>query len=122
MLHTSSTPIIFNSTPSEANIRRNRGELAEGWYDPSTRQKALESSTTASQSISRRRSSPSYGDSIQKREQTLSNSEDDGPGPSLPDNPRQSRHGPAIPTMQDLELKRGILHPPFRERSASNKS
>ena len=94
---------------------RNRGELAEGWYDPTMLQKAIQ---PLPKSQSRRRPSPIYDDKINEGSQAKernteeSSSEDEGPGPALPgiehkSKSRPSRSGPAIPTMQDLELKRG---------------
>ncbi|KAI9655422.1 MAG: hypothetical protein M1829_000658 [Trizodia sp. TS-e1964] len=42
--------------------RWNRGDLAEGWYDPSTRLKALESAAAnEAEPPQRRRDSPKYG-------------------------------------------------------------
>lgn len=90
---------------------RNRGELAEGWYDPATLQKA-QASTASNEDFSearRPRGSPQYGSP--KLED--GSSDDDLVGPSLPSQeisgPRiGKRPGPAIPNFQDLELQRGM--------------
>lgn len=104
----------------ELTFVRNRGELAEGWYDPSTQQKAIQSSNESghgsksgeperqeAQPVGRRRDSHHDDDA--------SSDDDDVVGPTLPSHePRRTgrhgtRAGPAIPNMQDLELQRGIL-------------
>ncbi|MCJ1317105.1 hypothetical protein MMC15_002427 [Xylographa vitiligo] len=93
----------------------NRGELAEGWYDPTTSRKATESFTRPLSSMrhhGERRLSPNY---IHRKQQTLdgsgSGSSDDGNiGPALPENQgtnlsKAYRSGPTIPSLQDLELR-----------------
>lgn len=98
---------------------RNRGELAEGWYDPSTRQKAIQSSNEPghgpkSEGHDRQDARP-VGRQRDARHDDES-SDDDVVGPALPSNELRSRGlqgtraGPAIPNMQDLELQRGTLH------------
>ena len=92
---------------------RNRGDLAEGWYDAATLQKAQGSAASASASSiaepeRRLRGSPQYGSPAGAEE----SSEEDIVGPTLPgqDNSihrSNKRAGPAIPTLQDLELRRG---------------
>ena len=90
---------------------RNRGDLAEGWYDPSTLQKTQRSAASASSIAEperRLRGSPQYGSPVG----TEDSSEEDVVGPTLPgqdDSNRRSneRAGPAIPNLQDLELRRG---------------
>ncbi|KAL9627999.1 MAG: hypothetical protein Q9164_007422, partial [Protoblastenia rupestris] len=89
---------------------RNRGELAEGWYEPATLQKAKASAASLD-----------YDTRPQKRGRTSSvyspkegdggTSEEDELGPSLPREPVQSfrrgqRSGPVIPNTQDLEMQR----------------
>ena len=93
---------------------RNRGELAEGWYDPATLQKAQTSAASNSSAAGAdeiRRSSPVYN------RVNESTDDDDGPGPALPSRDSSShkgnkRSGPAIPSLQDLELQRGTTHEP----------
>ena len=96
---------------------RNRGELAEGWYDPTTRQKAIQSFNeqgdgSRSQDRQRRNSPPSRQVDTGRDSQ---NSDDDLVGPALPSSEPRGRGsqgmraGPAIPNMQDLELQRGSL-------------
>lgn len=91
----------------ELTFVRNRGELAEGWYDPVTLRKARASAASTAQTA--RRYEPSGeghqavgGDS----------SDDDAVGPALPGDysgtKEGKRSGPAIPNLQDLELQRGM--------------
>ena len=89
---------------------RNRGELAEGWYDPATLQKAQASAASTSSNTGppkRPRESPKYGSPVRSRE---SSEEDIGPtlpGQDISTQKFNKRAGPAIPNLQDLELKRG---------------
>lgn len=88
----------------------NRGELAEGWYDPATLQKSLDKPASDSRSPkNQRRSLPSRN---AKRSappadgKAEEESSDDEIGPALPSqDARISRAGPAIPKMEDLELR-----------------
>jgi hypothetical protein len=107
----------------KTNMRRNRGELAEGWYDPSTLEKAIEAgSNTANESSGQKavsRGSPNYGalDATKPTGNTQDDSDSDDIGPSLPSAldsttsflARNSgpRSGPSIPNFEELELKRG---------------
>ncbi|KAL8779596.1 MAG: hypothetical protein Q9213_006858 [Squamulea squamosa] len=86
----------------------NRGELAEGWYDPDTLRKAQISTANDSRL------------SIPTRTASDKGSEDgdgDGYGPALPSNPDRriervrnlKQSGPTIPNIQDLELQKGRL-------------
>ena len=97
---------------------RNRGELAEGWYEPAALQKAIGSAPKPSFSLAsvrhRQSSLPHGGDKIDRLPGNESDEDDDAVGPALPtQSPRDGRNvsrlGPAIPGMQDLELKRGML-------------
>ncbi len=85
---------------------RNRGELAEGWYDPKTLEKARSDPPyQAPTGRSNPRNSPDYGDT---------DSESDGYGPTLPSSALTStfppgsaaKHGPPRPHLQDLQCKR----------------
>lgn len=97
--------------PLDPDKRRNRGELAEGWYDPATLEKARRSAAEQPSS-DRPRASPDYGRAGPAEEvPTAEDDEDEDYGPMLPDpnSMREVTHsGPTIPSMQDLELKRGI--------------
>ena len=92
---------------------RNRGELSEGWYDPTTLQKAQASAASNpvhDERQSRPRDSPSYGSPRRAEE----SSDEDVVGPTMPGGETQiyksdRRPGPAIPNLQDLELKRGRI-------------
>ena len=92
---------------------RNRGELAEGWYDPATLQKATESAAKSSnETASGRRASPDYGSPPKDTHGSADSSDEDDFGPALPGTqPKHMNHthrsGPTIPTLQDLELQRG---------------
>ena len=90
---------------------RNRGELAEGWYDPATLQKAQASAASNSeyvQSRSQRGDSPSHGSHMKADE----SSDEDLVGPTLPGEVQvyknSKRPGPAIPNSQELQLRRGL--------------
>ncbi|KAF7592504.1 hypothetical protein BBP40_012794 [Aspergillus hancockii] len=103
----------------------NRGELAEGWYDPSTLEKARMNAQEESLA-GRGRESPVYdrevgsrqgGDDPDEEERDDDDDDDDDDdeyGPVLPGHGGVSRYegrpgqssGPTIPTMQDLELRK----------------
>ena len=96
---------------------RNRGDLAEGWYDPTTLQKA-QTSAASNNDLNeppKRRASPDCGS--HRRDES---SEEDTVGPTLPGSEGTQRKagkkpGPAIPSSLDLELQKGILHKsPFK--------
>jgi hypothetical protein len=99
--------------------RRNRGELAEGWYEPATLEKARQNA--AEQRImDRERASPDYARGGQAQSEDVldpppaeDDEDDDDYGPKMPhpgSHRATARSGPAIPNMQDLELRRG-KHP-----------
>ena len=95
---------------------RNRGELSEGWYDPTTFQKAVQSDANESrQSIHERQASPPQIKNTTMQPGTRAEEEsdsDDSIGPALPGREgisRSRRAGPSIPNMDDVELKRGAL-------------
>lgn len=88
---------------------RNRGELAEGWYDPTTLEKAQASAARDGDFVEPRthRDSPTYGESRLEE-----SSDEDFVGPNLPGKEaaapgRSIKPGPGIPSLQDLELQRG---------------
>ncbi|KAJ5683320.1 hypothetical protein N7462_006485 [Penicillium macrosclerotiorum] len=90
----------------------NRGELAEGWYDPATLEKARQSAAEYQQSGEQNRASPDYGPAEQatgSREPAGEDDDDEEFGPTLPrfvSMRATTSSGPTIPNMQDLELKR----------------
>ena len=102
---------LGESTSKMLTFVRNRGDLAEGWYDPATLQKARASTASASSIAEperRLRGSPQYGSPPGAEE----SSEEDIVGPTLPGQEisihrSNKRAGPAIPNLQDLELRRG---------------
>ena len=85
--------------------------LAEGWYDPATLQKAqasVASNVDRAEPQYRRRGSPSYGPAVG----IYNSSDEDLVGPTLPGGDVIARRagkrpGPAIPNLQDLELRKG---------------
>ncbi|KAJ5211769.1 uncharacterized protein N7498_003415 [Penicillium cinerascens] len=92
----------------------NRGELAEGWYEPATLQKARQNAVQQP-ALDRERASPDYARGEQAQsgdaEDLLADNDDDDEdyGPKLPHPGSMraaARSGPAIPNMQDLELQR----------------
>ncbi|KAI9929153.1 hypothetical protein MW887_001557 [Aspergillus wentii] len=93
----------------------NRGELAEGWYDPSTLERARSNAQEQSAPFSAarpRRTSPDYEQGAPAMKDGMeSDHEDDDDdedyGPTLPQpNTFGGRSGPSIPTMQDLQLRK----------------
>ena len=105
---------------------RNRGELAEGWYDPATLRKAQAASSSAnppSRKEDQRLQLPSsYRDTTRNTGDDASvDSNDEDIGPALPSDmvsrntsgdPNVSRSGPSIPTLEDLELQKGTSKKP----------
>ncbi|KAL9112119.1 MAG: hypothetical protein Q9227_003496 [Pyrenula ochraceoflavens] len=90
----------------------NRGELAEGWYDPKTLQRALDEPPSQSRpSPPKRTSSQERTASRQKpkHEGPSSNEDEDDYGPPVPHHqthPSSHLHGPKPANTQDLLLKR----------------
>ncbi|KAK5019260.1 hypothetical protein LTR16_000376 [Cryomyces antarcticus] len=107
-----------SSVTTKLTFVRNRGELAEGWYDPATQQKALEAPIPAPEDSStrRQRDSPDYGPAASRQPQgdnsdNDDDDDDDDYGPDLPGQQVTSRRpGPAIPTTQDLEFRNELTH------------
>jgi hypothetical protein len=93
---------------------RNRGELAEGWYDPATLQKSLDKPASDLRSPkNQRRGLPSRNakqSAPPADGKAEEESSDDEIGPALPSqDARISRAGPAIPRVEDLELRDGMI-------------
>ncbi|RDW72042.1 hypothetical protein BP5796_08076 [Coleophoma crateriformis] len=91
----------------------NRGELSEGWYDPSTLQKALASAAEHKDDVivDKPEPSKSHQEPVRYKEEAADedSDSDDSVGPALPGQETRSRRnmlGPSIPNMEDLELKR----------------
>ncbi|KAL8992001.1 MAG: hypothetical protein Q9169_007457, partial [Polycauliona sp. 2 TL-2023] len=90
--------------------RWNRGELAEGWYDPQTLVKARSSANDPIRSP--RPSIPTQA----SHDNITEDDDDDGYGPALPSKSDQSlgrarppKHsGPSIPSLQDLEYQKEL--------------
>ncbi|KAJ5155444.1 hypothetical protein N7492_008247 [Penicillium capsulatum] len=87
----------------------NRGELAEGWYDPGTLDRARKSAAEQQPVPEQRRASPNYAQDEDASGSPVVEDDDDDYGPTLP-HPSMNRgaahSGPTIPKMQDLELQR----------------
>ncbi|KAH0267584.1 hypothetical protein KCU91_g9996, partial [Aureobasidium melanogenum] len=89
----------------------NRGELAEGWYDPVTKEKAdraaSEAKTTRRSPLSRQQPEQAYRQHEQQAatSQPAADQDDseDEYGPSLPTN--AGRVGPTVPSIQDLQYR-----------------
>jgi hypothetical protein len=93
----------------------NRGELAEGWYDPSSKQRAdaraaedTAQPTWTDQSVARKSISTKASN-----EQPKDDEDDDGFGPALPSS--RTSHGPHIPRTQDLQNRQELAE---EDRSA----
>ncbi|KAJ5239820.1 hypothetical protein N7468_004439 [Penicillium chermesinum] len=94
----------------------NRGELAEGWYDPATLERARQAASEQPRASTMRPDSPDYtlGGRPQETDRSAQprsedEDEDDEYGPKLPNSgyTRQVAHsGPTMPNTQDIELKR----------------
>ena len=98
-------------------LARNRGDLAEGWYDPATLEKAI---NAANENESQHRVFTRGKSSLERNGRTenafpvVESDDEDAPGPSLPEtyghrlkSLQSIRAGPAIPDFQDLELRKG---------------
>lgn len=96
----------------------NRGELAEGWYDPETKRKADERyeghhDQQSTQSAGR----PVLGHSGSKN--AVSEDEEDGFGPALPEGSTGGMKGATAPTFEDLQ-QRSELASEEREAQMAN--
>ena len=90
---------------NELTLLRNRGELAEGWYEPETLRKAQASAALVSRTAAKNQM-------VQDDVTSGGDLSDDDVGPALPvcrmtSDVGSERRGPAIPSLQDLELQRG---------------
>ena len=92
----------------------NRGELAEGWYDPKTKERADERALEmGGQPQTTREPLPKRPTSTPRDQQLEAADEDDDDfGPALP--PGQ-RSGPSVPSFQDLQHRQELTE---EERSA----
>ncbi|RMJ10015.1 hypothetical protein CDV36_010371 [Fusarium kuroshium] len=89
----------------------NRGELAEGWYDPEmfariTAQNQGASSRASHLTARRDEREEKADDNVKGRDDNSEEEEDDDDyGPTLPTSDNTRRSGPGIPTLQDLSLR-----------------
>lgn len=86
----------------------NRGELAEGWYDPKTRERAderaLEMGEPARKSAQPALPRPVSATPSEPRPEVADDDDDDF-GPALPPGPRS---GPSVPSLQDLQHRQEL--------------
>ncbi|KAK5698141.1 hypothetical protein LTR97_007101 [Elasticomyces elasticus] len=85
----------------------NRGELAEGWYDPEMKAKADERYVppfNTSNVVNEPNAAPNAGTNGE-RDDRSDEDEDDGYGPALPDAARR-KAGPSVPGFQDIQQRR----------------
>jgi hypothetical protein len=92
---------------------RNRGELAEGWYDPETFHKAVasveEPKYSSRDRLSHSAETEQRRDRSSREEESGSEESDASVGPALPGAERSGRTrraGPAIPNLDELAVKR----------------
>lgn len=86
---------------------RNAGELAEGWYDPRTLRKAQGEMGWGE----RTRSASGVnqdGDADEEEEEEEEEGEEFGPDLPRPGSGPGHSSGPTIPSIQDLQLRKGI--------------
>jgi len=101
----------------------NRGELAEGWYDPETKRKADERYISRPQNLDRIPDGPrNAGPRAQETEPSEDDDGDDHYGPTLPDAVAGRSVGPAIPNLQDLQHRRELAEEDREARAADFKS
>lgn len=98
--------VTIGGNANELTLLRNRGELAEGWYEPETLRKAQASAALVARTAAKNQ--------VQDDATSGGDLSDDDVGPALPRGRMTShvgseRRGPAIPSLQDLELQRGML-------------
>lgn len=92
----------------------NRGELAEGWYDPVTKEKADERAGSDANSRHSKQDAPRDWVAKQMQAQVSDDDdddddekgEDDDYGPNLPGGHVRRKVGPAVPNFQDLQQRR----------------
>lgn len=100
--------------------RWNRGELAEGWYDPATKTRADQprESPQADYDDHGPRESPGYTPDPKDPERKDEDSDDASIGPTLPGTRGTGKSvGPTIPTFDDLALHRDAM----REQEESSR-
>lgn len=100
----------------------NKKELAEGWYDPEAKKRADER-CQARPPLPQRQDRDVVSSSKQELEQNHSEEEDedeDDFGPSLPGR-SNTRSGPAIPNMQDLQHRQELADEDARDAKADSR-
>jgi len=84
---------------------RNRGTLAEGYYDPATKHKADETDSYESRPV---KSENTHAHNAHQKDTEVEDEEEDEYGPSLPGQMVESRRiGPAVPGLDDIQQRRG---------------
>jgi hypothetical protein len=84
----------------------NRGELAEGWYDPVTKEKADQKQGTDAKDHGSKNTPKRNQVAKEDRDERSDDEEDDDYGPVLPGSEATRKIGPAIPNFQDLQQRR----------------
>ncbi|KAJ3512269.1 hypothetical protein NM208_g15345 [Fusarium decemcellulare] len=88
----------------------NRGELAEGWYDPEMFARVSADNqgappTRHSTGRKDERDERAHSGDDSGKERNVDSEDEDDYGPTLPTSDRARRSGPGIPTLQDLSLR-----------------
>ena len=88
----------------------NRGELAEGWYDPATKERADARcrSDSERQQVKSPRAELDVPGQPTNHISAEEEDDDDGYGPALPEKESTTRIGPAIPSFQDIQQRREL--------------
>jgi hypothetical protein len=84
----------------------NRGELAEGWYDPATKTKADSRSAEEYDPRTSKLSGHDRDVAKQRHNRTSNDDEDDDYGPPLPSKEAIRKSGPAVPNFQDIQQRK----------------
>lgn len=120
--------MFVDKTGEKLTAVRNRGELAEGWYDPETLRKAQASVAAADgddedngRPFLLRAPVPAAREMVERSDRhddDDDDDDDDGYGPALPsatdlqirsESKREKPSGPSIPGFQDLQERRGNI-------------
>ena len=95
----------------------NRGELAEGWYDPETKQRA-DSRYTKPMEKHHVRSTVREPVPKPRASDPASEDDEDGYGPTLPNAEGVRKSGPSVPGFQDLQYKREVADEDHEARTS----
>jgi len=93
----------------------NRGELAEGWYDPKTKERADERALEMGMQPQTTRESPPQRSTSTRRDQLREPADEDDDDDFAPALPPGQKSGPSVPSLQDLQHRQELTE---EERSA----